>query len=113
MSYLSAKIIFSCSGHFQQETSNEEGNNGGTEDSDENEDEESEAENTTLSTTTLGYGEITPGTGDTGLAAIRLPKKVTIPPKCSICFPFFTEVRGYPDTIHIVFYILFINLMKK
>ena len=36
-----------------------------------------------------------------------------LPPKCSICFPFFTEVRGYPDTIHIVFYILFINLMKK
>ena len=72
-----------------------------------------ESFNTTLSTTTLGYGEITPGTGDTGLAAIRLPKKVTIPPKCSICFPFFTEVRGYPDTIHIVFYILFINLMKK
>ena len=58
-----------------------------------NEDEESEAENSTLSTTTLGYGEeITPGTGHIGLAAIRLPKKVTTPPKCSICFPFFTEV---------------------
>ncbi|KAI4572500.1 hypothetical protein MJT46_005568 [Ovis ammon polii x Ovis aries] len=60
----------------EEETSNEEGNNGGNEDSDENEDEESEAENSTLSTTTLGYGEeITPGTGHIGLAAIRLPKK--------------------------------------
>ncbi|DAA28791.1 integrin-binding sialoprotein isoform X1 [Bos taurus] len=59
----------------EEETSNEEGNNGGNEDSDENEDEESEAENTTLSTTTLGYGEITPGTGDIGLAAIWLPRK--------------------------------------
>ncbi|KAM6160545.1 integrin-binding sialoprotein [Erethizon dorsatum] len=57
----------------EEESSNEEENN---EDSNENEDEESEAENTTLSTSTLGYGEeITAGTEYIGLAAIRLPKK--------------------------------------
>ncbi|XP_007450749.1 PREDICTED: bone sialoprotein 2 [Lipotes vexillifer] len=58
----------------EKETSNEEENNEENEDSDGNEDEESEAENTTLSITTLGYGEETaPGTGYIGLAAMQLP----------------------------------------
>ncbi|TEA34837.1 hypothetical protein DBR06_SOUSAS4310015 [Sousa chinensis] len=58
----------------EKETSNEEENNEENEDSEGNEDEESEAENTTLSITTLGYGEETaPGTGYIGLAAIQLP----------------------------------------
>lgn len=73
---------FSCSGYFYQEASNEEENNEENANSDENEDEESEAENTTLSATP-GYGEeTTPGTGNIGLAAIQLPKKVIIPQKC-------------------------------
>ncbi|XP_010366184.1 bone sialoprotein 2 [Rhinopithecus roxellana] len=55
----------------EEETSNEGENN-----EESNEDEDSEAENTTLSATTLGYGEdATPGTWYTGLAAIQLPKK--------------------------------------
>ncbi|KAL0595920.1 Bone sialoprotein 2, partial [Plecturocebus cupreus] len=55
----------------EEGASNEEENN-----EESNEDEDSEAENTTLSATTLGYGEdATPGTGYAGLAAVQLPKK--------------------------------------